>query len=126
AVFDAVNEATAFAIGQLKPGPNFYDCEQSVRVFMGKKLQQLGLLQTVTKEGIHQYYPHAPHYLGLDTHDAGDYRRPLEAGMILTVEPGIYIPKERIGIRLEEDILITKTGCSVLSMACPRVLAPVQ
>jgi Xaa-Pro aminopeptidase len=55
------------------------------------------------------------HFLGLDVHDAGDYERPLEENMVLTVEPGIYLPAERIGVRIEDDVLITKTGARWLS-----------
>ena len=50
------------------------------------------------------------HHIGLDVHDVGLYSRPFEAGMVLTCEPGIYIPEEAIGIRLENDILITGNG----------------
>ena len=86
------------------------------------------------------------HWLGLDVHDAGDYgvrdpiyraggRRPLEAGMVLTVEPGIYIPKgiegveprwQGIGIRIEDDILVTKEGPKNLSNRLPRKAEDVE
>ncbi len=127
AVFDAVNEAVQYGLDQLKPGPSFYDCEQNVRAFVGTKLKELGLIERADdKAGIGQYYPHAPHYLGLDVHDVGDTRQPLKAGMVLTIEPGIYLPEKGIGVRLEEDILITEAGCEVLSRACLRELTPVQ
>ena len=128
AVFNAVDEAVRFGIEQLKPGDiSFYECEQRVRAFVGTKLKELGLLERADdKEEIGRYYPHAPHYLGLDVHDVGDTGQPLRAGMVLTVEPGIYLPDERIGVRLEEDILITETGCEILSESCPRELTPVQ
>lgn len=50
------------------------------------------------------------HFLGLDVHDVGDFNRPLEEGMVFTCEPGIYIPQENLGIRIENDILVTKNG----------------
>ncbi len=53
-----------------------------------------------------------------DVHDVGDYREPLVPGMVLTCEPGIYIPEEGIGVRLEDDIVITKTGYENLSADC--------
>ncbi len=61
------------------------------------------------------YFPHSiGHFLGLDTHDVGDSDMPLTPGMILTIEPGIYIPAEGIGIRIEDDYLVTATGCEKL------------
>ena len=69
------------------------------------------------------YFPHrTSHFLGLDTHDAGDYEHPLEPGVVLTVEPGIYIPEEEIGVRIEDDVLITPTGNQILSRKLPRAL----
>ncbi len=63
-----------------------------------------------------QYFPHSTsHFLGIDVHDVGDYELPLEKGVVLTVEPGIYIPEEGIGIRIEDDVLITDTGIENLS-----------
>ena len=63
-----------------------------------------------------KYYPHSTsHFLGLDVHDTGDRDEVFEAGMVITCEPGIYIPEEGIGIRLEDDILITESGGENLS-----------
>jgi Xaa-Pro aminopeptidase len=122
AVFDAVNEAVEFELSLLKPGVSFSDCEKELCQFIGEKLRELGLIKSISDEAIRKYYPHAPHYLGLDVHDVGDYKASLEPGMVLTVEPGIYIPEEGIGVRLEEDVLITPDGCEVLSKKLPRVL----
>lgn len=72
-------------------------------------------------EPLGKYFTHGlGHHLGLDVHDASDTREPLEAGMIITVEPGIYIPEENIGIRIEDVVLITEKGAKVLSEALPR------
>ena len=60
------------------------------------------------------------HWLGMRVHDVGDYRTPLEPGMVLTVEPGIYLPEEQIGVRIEDDILVTPDGYELLSAAAPR------
>ncbi len=115
-VSDAVQEVHAFALSRLKPGVNIRDYEKLIEQFMGKKLHYLGLITGRDRKSIRHYYPHATsHFLGLDTHDAGDYSVPLEPNMVLTVEPGIYIPEEGIGIRLEDDILITEKGNKVLS-----------
>jgi Xaa-Pro aminopeptidase len=80
------------------------------------------------------------HWLGLDVHDVGDYKvgeewRLLEAGMVLTVEPGIYVPRgakgaptalQGIGVRIEDDVLLTDGGCEVLTAAIPKEIAEVE
>jgi Xaa-Pro aminopeptidase len=122
-VYDAVMAVQDFSLGLLKPGTILKEYEAAVEQFMGEKLKELGLIDELTHEKIRQYYPHAAsHFLGLDVHDVGDYSRPLEPGMVLTCEPGVYIPEECIGVRIEDDILITETGHTVLSEKLPRVL----
>ena len=109
AVHAAVSDVQDYAMRLLKPGVLLMEYEKGVATYMGEKLLELGLIKTASEEGIRQYYPHATsHFLGLDVHDAGLYRQPLTAGMVLTCEPGIYIPDESIGVRIEDDILITK------------------
>jgi Xaa-Pro aminopeptidase len=74
-----------------------------------------------------KYFVHGlGHYVGLDVHDPGDPAAPLKAGMILTIEPGIYIPEENIGIRIEDIVLVTEDGCEVLSAALPREIADIE
>jgi len=68
------------------------------------------------KSEITRYYYHSiGHYLGLDVHDVGTYTKPLEEGVVLTVEPGIYVSEEAIGIRIEDNVLVTKDGSLNLS-----------
>jgi Xaa-Pro aminopeptidase len=96
-----------------------------MEAFVGEKLRELGLIKTITKETVREsgLFPHmTSHFLGLDTHDAGDYEAPLKPGVVMTVEPGIYIKEESIGVRVEDDILITEDGCEVLSGRLPRLL----
>ncbi len=124
AVFEAVKDVHAYALSLVKPGATLRNNEKLVEHYLGQKLQRLGLIEKPEREAIRYYFPHATsHYLGLDVHDVGDYDTPLVPGMVVTVEPGIYIPKEKIGVRLEDDILITKTGSQNLSAGLPHALS---
>jgi Xaa-Pro aminopeptidase len=124
AVFDAVLDVQRFALTLMKPGNTIKDNEQRIEQYMGEKLRELGLIKTISHEEVRHYYPHATsHFLGLNVHDVGDYNRALEPGMVLTVEPGIYIAAEGIGIRIEDDVLITGDGCEILTDRLPRQLA---
>jgi Xaa-Pro aminopeptidase len=68
-----------------------------------------------------QYFIHGlSHHIGLNVHDVGDMCRPLEPGMVFTIEPGIYIPDENLGVRIEDDVLVTETGVKLLSEKLPR------
>jgi len=74
-----------------------------------------------------KYYPHGvSHHLGLDVHDPGDRTRPLEPGMVITVEPGLYIPEEKIGVRIEDDVLVTKDGYKLLTARLPRTADEIE
>lgn len=85
---------------------------------MEQELLGLGLLtqsevdnQSPESPAYRKYFMHGTsHFLGLDVHDVGSFSRVLEAGMVFTCEPGIYIPEENLGIRLENDILVTENG----------------
>lgn len=123
-VFDAVHVVQQFAIEQLKVGTDMREYEEVVMQFMGEKLRELGLIKIIENDTVRKYYPHATsHFLGLDVHDIADYERPLEVGTVLTVEPGIYIPEEGIGIRIEDNILMESNGPRVLSAKLPTVLS---
>ena len=122
-IFEAVREAQDYAYEQLKPGVIMREYEKLIEQFMGEKLRSLGLIKNVERAEIRRYYPHATsHFLGLDVHDIGDYERPLEPGVVLTVEPGIYIPEEGIGVRIEDDVVITADGIDILSRKLPTEL----
>ncbi len=119
----AVLEAQEYAFSVLKPGVKMRDYEKKVEKFIGDKLIELGVLKTNASADVRRYFPHATsHFLGLDAHDAGDYEAPLVENAVLAVEPGIYIPEEGIGVRIEDNIVITKAGCSVLSSSLKRSL----
>lgn len=112
AVHDAVVIAQQEIIQLLKPGLDFDAYEEKVEAIMKTALEKLGL----DTEKYRQYFPHAVgHGLGVDVHDSMYGYDALAAGMVLTVEPGIYISEEGIGVRIEDDILITETGHENLS-----------
>ena len=122
-IHEAVIEVQDYAFGLLKPGVMLAEYEKQVTHFMGEKLRSLGLIKNVEDDEIRKYFPHATsHFLGYDVHDVGDYSRPLEPGVVMTVEPGIYIPEEGIGVRIEDDVLITTTGIEILTEQLPRDL----
>jgi Xaa-Pro aminopeptidase len=122
-VFAAVLEVQDYAKSLLKTGIILKEYEKQVEQYMGEKLRELGLIKTIDHDSVRNYYPHATsHFLGLNVHDVGDYERPLEPGVVLTVEPGIYIPEEGIGIRIEDDALVTPEGLHILSDKLPRAL----
>ena len=74
-----------------------------------------------------QYFTHGlGHHVGLDVHDANDPSLPLAAGMVITIEPGLYIPEENIGIRIEDVVLVTENGYEVLSAALPRTVEEIE
>jgi Xaa-Pro aminopeptidase len=115
AVHAAVESAQQRIISLLRPGLSIKEYHDEVDSIMQSALNDLGLSRS-TPDGSRGYFPHAiSHGLGIDVHDS--LGRPSEflAGMVLTVEPGIYIPEEGIGVRIEDNILITETGHDNLS-----------
>lgn len=145
-IYTLVLEAQLAGIEQVKPG-NTWDLVQTVMVeIIVKGLVSLGILngdhrQLIKDNEYKKFYMHSSgHWLGLDVHDAGEYKvsgrwRKFEPGMVLTVEPGIYISKNisgidakwlGIGVRIEDDILVTRKGHEVLSSAAPKSIAEIE
>ena len=106
-------------IGLLGPGLSVEEYAHKVDEIMKRLLVELGLLKdSADEETYRNYFPHAvSHGLGIDVHDSLGGPRTLEPGMVLTVEPGVYIGAEKTGVRIEDDILITETGHRNLSAA---------
>lgn len=120
AVYQAVKNIQEYAISLLKPGVNIKDIDEKVEAEIGKFLKAHKLITKQEPAQIRKYYPHVvSHHLGLDVHDVADYSIPLQAGNVVTVEPGIYIPQWSIGVRIEDDILITKNDAKNLSTNLP-------
>jgi Xaa-Pro aminopeptidase len=125
-LYNTVLEAQNIVIANAKPGLTTRDLNQMVIDFYETKLDELGL--RVEGRGVRDYYYHGvSHSLGLDTHDICTEReRTLQPGMVITVEPGLYIEAEGIGIRIENDVLITEDGCIDLSADIPRTVADIE
>lgn len=114
-VYEAVMRVHAFALQLIRPGLAWREYVNSVNQEMGKQLINLGLINESTPQNIRTYFPHAvSHSLGLDVHDVCDYTT-IQENMVITVEPGIYIPEEALGVRIEDDVLVTKNGAVNLS-----------
>lgn len=128
AVYEAVLRVQKAAIQMLRPGNTLEAYTAEVGRLMEAELIGLGLLdadkvkeQPKDQPLYKKYFPHGvSHHLGLDVHDYGDKFRPFEAGMVLTCEPGIYIREEGIGVRIENDILVTDRDPVDLMAEIPR------
>lgn len=120
----AVAEVQSEIIAFLKPNVTFKQLAEYSESVIARKLLQLQLTtDQYTQADIRKYFPHSiSHFLGLDVHDVGDYSRPLQAGMVITVEPGIYVRDELIGVRIEDDVVITENGAEILGIALPALL----
>lgn len=108
-VYEVVLEANEKTIEWLKAGKTLKEFNDFGKQILIDGAKRLGLIEK--DEDIIKYYYHSlGHYLGLDVHDVGNYAKPIPEGAIITVEPGLYIAEEGIGIRIEDDILVTKDG----------------
>lgn len=148
AIYDIVLAANLAAIDCCRPGMTFNDPHAAAVDVMVEGLIKLDILtddkaKILSTESYRQFVPHrTSHWLGIDVHDVGDYRfedswRELEPGMVLTIEPGIYIPRSELnghlppefqglGVRVEDDVLITKTGCEVLTDDVPKTAEAIE
>ena len=114
-IYDIVLEGQRRVIETIRPGVKFSRLNETLKEFYFEELKNLGLVSS--PEEVSKYYFHGvSHYLGAETHDIGRYGdRTLVPGMVLTVEPGLYIEEYGIGIRTEDDALVTENGCELLS-----------
>ena len=119
-IYDIVLGAQNAAMAALKPGMNLCQKgDKSVYKISYDYINSHGKDRNGKPLG--QYYIHGlGHNIGLNVHDPGDYCKPLQPGMVITMEPGIYIPAENLGVRIEDNLLITETGYKLLSERLPR------
>lgn len=130
-VYQACLNTFKFAKSILAPGILIADYQAEVGKFISNELIHIKLLtkQEVLKnpKAYQQYFMHGTsHFLGLDVHDVGDRNTILQKGMVLTCEPGIYIPKEKMGVRIENDILLTADGNKDLMSVIPIEIEEIE
>jgi len=145
-LYEIVLAAQLAAIKKVKPGNHWNQPHEAAVKVLTKGLLDIGILKgdlkkLIKDEAYNKFYMHRTgHWLGMDVHDVGDYKingkwRKFEAGMVLTVEPGLYIAAKskgvakkwwNIGIRIEDDILVTKTGFDILSKDTPKTVSEIE
>ena len=144
-VYELVEAAQAAAIAMIKPGAHFMAPHEAAIKVLAQGMIDLKLLHgsvdaVIESESYKRFYMHrTSHWLGMDVHDVGEYKtgddwRMLAPGMVLTVEPGCYIrPADdvpaafhNIGIRIEDDALVTLNGCEILTDAAPKSIAAIE
>ena len=144
-LYELVLKAQQAAIAQIRPGNPWIAPHQAAVRVITEGLVELGLLsgdidKLIEEETYKRFYMHrSGHWLGMDVHDVGEYKieeewRPFVPGMVLTVEPGLYVNRAEdiapqwwnIGIRIEDDVLVTETGCEILSAALPKTVAEIE
>ncbi|WP_018013536.1 Xaa-Pro aminopeptidase [Teredinibacter turnerae] len=146
AIYEIVLAAQLAAIDKVKPGNHWNEPHDASVKTIVEGLLDLGLLKgklktNIEKETYKMFYMHRiGHWLGMDVHDVGDYKvgeewRVLEPGMVMTVEPGIYVPPDNkkipekwrgIGVRIEDDVAVTKEGNKILTAGVPKTVAEIE
>jgi len=118
-IYEIVYGAQSAVLEAIKPGVYFHGGSNSLQDIAYNYINTHG--KDKNGKALGQYFIHGiGHGLGLDVHDPTDYNRPLRAGMVITDEPGIYIPEENIGVRIEDDVLVTADGHRLLTARLPR------
>ncbi|CAM3624518.1 Xaa-Pro aminopeptidase [Pseudomonas wadenswilerensis] len=146
AIYELVLKAQEAAFAVIAPGKHWNHAHEATVQVITEGLVELGLLkgqvqELIDSEAYRAFYMHrAGHWLGMDVHDVGEYKvggqwRVLEPGMALTVEPGIYIGADNqsvakkwrgIGVRIEDDVVVTKQGCEILTSGVPKTVAEIE
>ncbi len=146
AIYELVLKSQEAAFAEIAPGKHWNQAHEATVRVITEGLVELGLLdgeveQLIESEAHRAFYMHrAGHWLGMDVHDVGEYKvggqwRVLEPGMALTVEPGIYIAADNqsvakkwrgIGVRIEDDVVVTKQGCEILTSGVPKTVAEIE
>jgi len=121
-IYNLVLGTQLAVIEAIRPGLTMQDLGLVAREYMRVNSGDLCGTEDCTRYFIHGL----GHWLGMRVHDVGDYSMPLEPGMVFTLEPGIYIPGENLGVRIEDDVLVTEDGCEVLSTGAPKTVEDIE
>jgi len=122
AIYDLVLATQQAAFDSARPGITVARLNRVARDYMQAHSGTL-----CGDQGCDAYFIHGlSHWLGMDVHDVGDYSTPLRPGMVLTIEPGIYLPQEALGVRIEDDVLVTAAGAEWLSAKAPKTTAEIE
>ena len=124
-VYEAVLITNKAVIDYVKPGLTIADLQEYAISLLKREAMRLKLIEN--EEEISKLYIHnVSHFLGLDTHDVGDRKRPLRAGNVITVEPGLYFVDKEIGVRIEDDVLVTENGSRCLSRNIKKEIEDIE
>jgi Xaa-Pro aminopeptidase len=124
-IYDIVLGAQKAAIAAIKPGVRLRGEGRSLHQIAYDYINSHG--KDLHGEPLGKYFTHGlGHFVGLDVHDPGDLTWPLQPGMVITIEPGIYIPEENLGVRIEDTLVVTETGAKNLSAALPREVGEIE
>ena len=112
-VYRVVLDAQKAALAKIRPGATFDDLDKAVH-------------EVLKRHDYDRYLPHGvSHYVGMAVHDVGE-SKPFEPGVVVTIEPGVYIPEKNLGVRIEDTVLITKDGCEVLTKEAPKEISEIE
>ena len=124
-IYEIVLAAQNAALAEVKPGAAIHGGALDLNAIARQYINTHG--KDLHGQPLGQYFIHGlSHHLGLDVHDPGSTSRPLEPGMVITIEPGIYLPEENLGVRIEDDVLVTKDGHELLTSRLPRSVDEIE
>lgn len=124
-IYQIVLNCNKKIINIIKPGKTLLEIQELAKKNLAEQCLEKKIIKKISD--IKKYYFHnVSHHLGLDVHDICDINRKFEPGMVITVEPGLYIKEKKIGIRIEDDVLITKNGCKCLTSFIPKEIKDIE
>lgn len=124
-IYQIVLDAQKEIISMIKPGVKLSELNIRTRELLTESASAIGLISD--PDDIIKFYMHSvSHFLGMDTHDLGGREAVLEVGNVITVEPGLYLAEEKLGVRIEDDVLVTENGHCVLSQNIPKEIDEIE